>query len=352
MKLTIETKILQDLVNKAVKGAANNKYMEFTNWINIKAKDNLLTFITCDGANYFYVKHPITTDDFDIIVQVKDFASLVRLTTTKEITLTMNDGDKCLTFEGNGEYSIELPADAEFDDPLSEIELEEATATISKTLISNMITINKPSIAPTMTNPENTGYYVGDKIITTDTKRITALHENVLEKPILLTKSMVDLLNNIDDDEIDCYIINKQIIFKTDKYAIYGYSLNGIESFKITAINNLIESQIDECAVFNKENIMSALSRILIFVKNLDNTIILNFKKDYLTISTEDKQSQENVEYVQNTANEESTCKIKIDVLMSQINALNEESFAFYYGNSKYVKLTTDNITQIIALNL
>lgn len=351
MKFTIETSILQDLISKAVKGAANNKYIDFTNWVNLKCKNNVLTFITSDGSNFFYVNHPINVEDFDVVIGISQFSSLVKLTQTPEITLTIDKENNCIEFKGDGDYTIPLPVDAEFNDPLSTTELNDPTTTIDKTLVSNILSINKPSIAPTMQNPENTGYYVGDKVITTDSKRITVYHENVLENAILLTRSMVDLLSIIDDDKIDCYINKKQVIFRTDKYAIYGYTLSGIEFFKIDAINKLLEQDLDSCAVFNKADILNTLTRIMLFVTDEDNTIKLNFTDKYLTISANTK-TKESVTYIQSTNPIDFDCKIKISTLMSQINSLNEETFAFYYGNDKLVKLTTDNITQIIATTL
>lgn len=353
MKFTIETNVLQELINKASKGAANNKYIDFTNWVNIKAKDNVLTFITSDASNFFYVNHEVQVEDFDIIVEVALFNSIVNCSTTPTITLSTDENDNCLHIISNGDYTLPFPADAEFDDPLSEIELKKPTTTITKEFVNKMINVNKPSIAVTMQNPENTGYYVGDTVVTTDSKRITVLNEKVLKKPVLLQKNMVDLLSVIDEDNIDFYIDKKQIVFKTDKYTLFGYTLSGIEAFKIDAINQLCEEQIDSFVVFNKKDILDTLTRILLFVDIAnDPNIILDFSKKELTISTLNKKNKEVVAYTQSEVKDKYSCKIRINTLMSQINSLDEELFTFYIGNDKLVKLTTDSIIQIIATTL
>lgn len=350
MKLTIETSKLQTLINKSSKGAANNKYIDFTTWVNIKLKNNILTFITSDGSNFLYVReNDIQADDFDIIVPVDLFSKLVNKTTSANITLKSDD--KSLKVIGNGEHSIPLPMDAEFDDPLEDFELaEKPTKTISKSIIQQMLTINKPSIATTMQNPQNTGYYIKDKVITTDSYRITCLHEDILKEPVLLTRAMVDLLNIIEDEEIEFYLNGKVVVFKSDKYTIYGYTLSGLEQFKIDAIQGLIDMNYNSNCILNKNKILSVLDRMLLFVDvNSSSAIGLEFKEDKITVTNTNNTSYEDIEYIENNNFKSFKCLLNINTLISQLNALNKDEFVFNYGNDNIVKFTVDGITQIMA---
>ena len=51
MKLRLETIVLQEMVAKAVKGAANNKMIPITSLMAIELKDNRLVITTTDASN-------------------------------------------------------------------------------------------------------------------------------------------------------------------------------------------------------------------------------------------------------------------------------------------------------------
>ena len=52
MKFSILTKTLQDMINKVIKGAGNNKILPLTSMLDINLKEGVLSLTTTDMNNY------------------------------------------------------------------------------------------------------------------------------------------------------------------------------------------------------------------------------------------------------------------------------------------------------------
>lgn len=357
MKISIETSKFKTLINKAIKGAGKNRFIKYTNYVNIRVKNNVLTLITSDGNNFFYVNEDVTAEDFDIIVGIEKLAKLINQITaeiitleTKEVTTQEDDiAEKqyFLQITGNGEYNLELPINEEFDDPMAEFTINKAFGAVSTDIISKILTVNKPSLSQDVNKPELRGYYIHDKVITTDRYRFTVLNEKVFKKPVLITNTMMELLGVIDDEEVEIYVDQKVIVVKSDRYSIYGYALALAEEFPVDKMENLFKTEFNNLCVVDKKSIMDTLSRLSLFVDGINNSVQLDFKADYVKVSVGD--NYENVAYAEANEVTDFSCKVKINYLMSQISTLNEDKFTIKFGNERLIQMSTDSITQMLA---
>jgi len=355
MSFKIKTETLKEMVSKVVKGASNNKLIPLTQMMAVELKNNKLTLITTDKSNYLYVtQDKVDGEDFSVTIEVETFSKLIGKMTSEYIELTLKDNT--LEVKGNGKYNIELPLDENgdliaFPNPLNNTMPLPVSKTIELSTIRKILNTAKASLATTLEAPCYTGYYVGDKVLTTDTYKICSIGVNLLGEEVLISPQMMDLLDVIDNEKIDVTIEEDKIAFTTSNCIIYGYKMEGLEDYAVDAISGLLETEFESTCKINKANILSALDRIALFVGTYDNKAIrLNFTKEGIDISSKQSNGIEKVDYTESENFKSFTCFIDIDMLTSQIKANTDDIIELHYGNDKFVSLINGNITQIIAL--
>ena len=195
MNLTIKTSILQEMVAKAVKGVGNNKLIPITQMMLLELNNGKFTIITTDATNYLYVsQNNIQGENFYITVQVDTFSKLIARMTCENIELTLKEAT--LEVKGNGTYNIELPMDEnggfiKYPDPISEFSDEGAKVEeVNLSTIQAILTTIKPALATTMESPCYTGYYIGDRIIGTDSYMIASMGVDLFGEPRLISPEM------------------------------------------------------------------------------------------------------------------------------------------------------------------
>ncbi len=171
MKVTLETKILKNLVTRVMKGVGNNESMMRTCWIGIKCQDGSLSMTAWDGENYLQVfEDKVVCDDFKVTVTADKFSQLISKTTSEKVTMELKD--KYLKVKGNGDYKLELPVndEGELDNyPEMVFEIDKAkTKKIKLSAIVWAVEGNKVSLAKTPELPHLMCYYFGEQVLTTN----------------------------------------------------------------------------------------------------------------------------------------------------------------------------------------
>lgn len=358
MKFSSKTTVFQDMVGKAVRGASCNKLIPLTSFMLIELKKNQLRLITTDASNYLYIIHDgVDGDDFSVVVYAEQFAKLISKITSENVSLEL--GDKVLTVTANGSYQIELPLDENgeliaYPDPVSV--KGKASALIKLTTIKSILATNKASLAPTTDNPAYTGYYVADKVVTTDGDyMVCCLNTEVFKTPTLISSDMMNLLDIMSEDTISVYESGDILQFVTKDCIVYGHKMDCIEDYAIDTINDLIDEKFKCSCKLNKSAMLSLLDRIALFVGAYDdNLITLTFTKNGLDVSSKLSNGVETINYVDDKSKDkkfkEFTCNVDIMILMSQIKANSSDTLEVEFGNDKSIKLVNDNVIQIIAL--
>ena len=95
---------LQEMVNRAVRGAGMDKTDPITASMAIRLEAGQLTLITTDNSNTLYIKEKVTGEDFYCVVEVEKFNKLVSKLTSENVTLEVSDF--ILTIKANGTYKI------------------------------------------------------------------------------------------------------------------------------------------------------------------------------------------------------------------------------------------------------
>lgn len=354
MKLSINTPQLQALVSKSVKGASCNKMIPMTSMMAIERKDNVFTLITTDANNYMLISVPSEGDDFYVVVPAILFSQLVAKLTSETTTLSFDDGK--FTVYANGEYKIELPLDENGDfiklpTPYTDILGQKPTTKITLDAVKRILKVNKPSLATTLEVPCYTGYYAADRIISTDTYKLCGNKIDVFKTPVLIAPETMLLLDNVEDASIEVTVTDNQILFNTETCKVYGNLMSGIEDYAVDAISQLLDAPFDSSCKVVRNALMEAVDRVGLFVSDYDNhSVKLQFTKEGIEVSSPQASGAELVEYEGNKG-DEFECAVNIEMLIAQLQASVEDVVTIEYGQPNTIKIVSDEVVQVIALD-
>ena len=358
--MRIKTDLLQDMVAKVIQGASNNKLIYMSSLIGIELRDRELVLMTTDGTNNFLVRTNIEEpqQDFYSIVNAEQFSKLVGKTTKEFIEL--NNNDNYLEVKGNGTYKLPIAINEDgeiirFSETL--IDLGTAVEEINLKELQEAIKTAKASLLKTLEMPMLTGYYIGDNLITTDRQLVCKLDKKFVNSPILLSPEIADLLLIVDDsDKISLQISDTTLLFKTNKYIIYGKELQGKEDYTsgvVSAVTKLTSLEYGNSIQINKKELLDALDRMGLFVEDYDdNGIYLRFSKDNQCLEIQSKKSSGYEKLIPKGANmtENFECLVNIEMLKSQLQSLTSDLVDLYYGQKTSIQLKEGNTTLVIAL--
>lgn len=354
MKFTIGTELMKDVVARAIKGAGNNKLIPITSMMCIELREGDLTVITTDATNYLYIKEQhVAGDNFYVVVDANQFAKLVSKMTCESITMTIDEKLYTMKVKGNGNYTMELPLD-EDGEP---VKFPDAHAKCTNVVECNRSTIMailetiKPALAVTMENPQYTAYYMGDKVVATDSYKIASLAIPMFDTPRLISSEFLDLVAVMRTEKIMVNLSDTDIVFETPDCTIFGKFVDGIDDFAIEPITNLIEQEFDSHCAVPKNDLLQMLDRLSLFVGTYDkNAVDLTFTNQGLQVSSKASSGVEILPYVNSENQVDFTCAVDIQMLVNEVKAIQNDLIEIYYGDDSSIKFVDGNITIVIAL--
>lgn len=356
MKMTINTSTLQNMVAKSMKGASCNKMIPLTGLMAIELKDHLLTLITTDATNYLYVREgKVAGDDFYVVIQAEMFAKLISKMTCEKVSLTLKDNTLMVT--GNGKYSIELPLDEEgelikYPDPLVNAKFPPIDENhINLSTIKLILNTAKAALANTLEVPCYTGYYVGNKVVATDTYKICGIDIKLWGEPALISPEMMNLLDIFTEEKFVVCRNGNAMLFESMNCTVYGTLMDSIDDYQIEAIDGLLEQEFESSCKLTKSALLQLLDRLALFVSPYDkNGVYLTFTRDGLQIESKQANSVEVIPYTESNKFHDFTCCVDIEMLHSQVKANTGDAITLHYGEDSAIKITDGNVTQVIAL--
>lgn len=364
MKLTINTATFQNMVAKAVKGAGMNNDLFITQLMSISLKDNRLTLTTTDNNNYLYVRQDkVAGDDFNVVVAVDKFSKLISKLTCQEVTLEVSEGkegelDK-LTVKGNGKYVLELPYDEEgelidYPNPLENEDAEKFwnSSEVKLSTIRHILSTAKAALLVGKEDMCYSDYYVGSRVVATDTYKICGIDVKIFDEPRLISPQLMDLLDVMSSENIDIRYDEDTVIFETPEVTVYGKTDEGVKDYQIDAISSLLDEKFPSSCKIEKAPLLQMLDRLSLFVDTFDkNSVYLTFTKDGLVVSSKQNSGEEIIPYKESTDFTDYTCCLDIDLFKTQVKAYQLDIIEILYGKENSIKLTMSETTrQVIAL--
>lgn len=355
--MKIQTTKLQSLVNKAVKGAGNNNLIPITQMIELELVDKVLTLTTTDASNYLYVTEKnVDGEDFHATVDVALFNQIVSRFTSEYTRLIVTP--TTLELSANGSYILNLQMDESgnavvFPKKFSDIDITASkNYKLSSSIIPQILSVNKSALATSLEVPVYTSYYVNDKVISTNTVVICELNKKITEEPVLISRQFMDLLSVIDTETFTLGIVDNLVYVMTNNVSIWGPVMFGLEDYPIGPVTNLLdESYLYKCAV-NKNEFLSLLDRIKLFVSTYDdNTVKLEFSDKDLTVYSMRSNGVETIAYVEDKKDRlPFTCMINVTMLITQLKEMASENVLIEYGQDNAIKLVDQDVTEVLAL--
>lgn len=361
MKLTINTATFQNMVAKAVKGAGMNNDLFITQLMSISLKDNLLTLETTDNNNYLYVRQAkVAGEDFSVVVPADKFSKLISRLTCENVTLEVQSRegelDKLL-IKGNGKYVIELPYDeegelVEFVDPMSSTTDEFwSSAELQLSTVRHILSTAKAALLVGKDDMCYSDYYVGDRVVATDTYKICGIDIKIFDEPKLISPQLMDLLDVMTSENIDVRYKDDVVIFETPEVVVYGVVDEGIEDYQIDAIGSLVDEQFPSSCKIDKQALTQMLDRLSLFVDVFDkNSVYLTFTNEGLMVSSKQDSGSETIPYKESSNFKDYTCCLDIDLFKTQVKAYQSDIIEILYGKENSIKLVLGNTKQVIAL--
>ena len=264
-----------------------------------------------------------------------------------------------LEIKGNGKYVLELPYDVdgelvEFPDPIAEDDSEAWNTTTLKLSTAQLIlTTAKASLLNSndLSIPY-TGYYLSDKIVTTDSYKICGINIPVFDEPKLLSADTMALLDVFTNEDIEVKYNEDTVIFSTPNVAVYGKFMDSIDEFQIEPVSALLDEPFASSCKIDKSKLLQMLDRLSLFV-NVDdkNGVYLTFTKDGLSVSNKHDNGSELIPYIESKEFTDYTCCVDISMLTSQVKANKAAAIEIFYGKDNTIKLVDGNVKQVIALS-
>jgi DNA polymerase III sliding clamp (beta) subunit (PCNA family) len=326
-----------------------------TGLMAVELKDHLLTLITTDATNYLYVREgKVEGDDFYVVIQADMFAKLISKLTCEKVSLELKDNTLVVT--GNGKYSIELPLDEEgelikYPDPLVHFPTPDKSTNVNLSTIKLILNTAKSALADTLEVPCYTGYYVGNKVVATDTYKICGIDIKLFDVPALISPEMMSLLDIFTEEKFVAVRNDNVMVFESPNCTVYGTLMDSIEDYQIEAIDGLLEQDFESSCKVTKSALLQLLDRLALFVSPYDkNGVYLTFTKDGLQIESKQANSVEVIPYAESKNFRAFTCCVDIEMLHSQVKANTGDGITIHYGEENAIKITDGNVAQVVAL--
>ena len=350
----VNTSTLQSVVNKAVKGASNNKFSAITSLMNVVVSGGKISVTTTDCNNYLTITDTIVSgDDLSFTIGVDVFSKLVSKTSVENIKISVSDDE--IAFTGNGTYKLPIQLDVDgsaIKYPTHEINSPDFTGTIKTSVIKNIIFHNKPSLALTMEAPYLTGYLCnGENVISADSFNICSNKIPTFSKNLLVPPIVFELLSMSTGEDINYKGSENNVLFENEHIKLYSTMYDNIDDYPVDAITNILSTEYTSNCVLPKTALLSVIDRLSIFIKENDqNGLYFNFNNNGVTVESMTGSGIETIPYQGSENFKQFSCCIGVDALKKQIASHSGEAINIYYGNERMIMIKDDNVTQIISL--
>ena len=358
--LEIKTTILQDMVNKAVRGASNNKLIPLTSYMRLRVTPSAFSILTTDGMDYLEVMTDLEGygSEEDAVVLADTFTRLVRKLTGD--TVKFNLTDKYLVVECNGTYKFELLLDDEGEpvnftmpNEFDGFEGKEKVGELDRATLTRIMNSLKQSLAVDTKRPQYCSYRVGDEIIATDTALISVLNTKAFETARLVSAECMNLLDAVVEDNGVAvgYKVGDAVVYDCGHAVLYSREPNGLENFNVASIKGFADAEFPRHCTVSTQALIDTFERIALFVGAYDvGAVTLVFDESNIMISSKNTSGVESIAYETVDAGENFTCIADVNSLLAVFKAQPSEVVDLYFGDSATIKIKDGDLTTILAL--
>lgn len=358
---------LKDACSKILGAVDSNALSTITETLELYTKEQVL-YLNVTNKEYFaQVKIPIGESvDFRATVNANLFLRLISQITSESIELNVKDNN--LYLRGNGKYKLPLIYDGEELLTLPEITISNVTTSfpIKSSILHSIITYNSKEISKGgITRPVQKLYYLDNQgCITfttgacvnnfTLTNSIRILLNDRLVKLFKLFKTD-SVLFTLGYDSVSDDLIQTKVQFENDEIkltAILSSDDNLLSSVPVAAIRARASEDYDYSMVINKNEVLEAVNRLLLFTDNKISKLYSTFEfgQDSVTIWDTNKNSSELIPYEKpiTSLTDKYTAVLDLLDLKITLESCNEQYVNISFGNGQAIVLSRGSVYNII----
>lgn len=369
--MILRSEDLKDVASKILFAVDNNALSEITETLELITKDTFL-YLSVTNREYF-VKVKIDlgeTVNFHATVNANLFLKLISQITTDTVEITTNDN--VLYVKGNGDYKLPLIFDNNELLELPTIEINNVTASfmLDSDILHSILQYNSKEFNKgTISKQVQKLYYVDELGAITFTSG-ACVNSFILPQPIkmLLNAKIVKLFKLFKDTQIKFSIgydalsedvIQTKVRFESDDIvltAILSCDDSMLNSVPVAAIRNRANNLYQYSININKENLLQAINRLLLFnseykaQNNLKPYSVFEFNKDFVTIYDINKENKETLYYTNSILNIDNfyTAVLDLSDLKITLENCNEQYLVLNFGDTQSLTIARGNIINII----
>lgn len=369
--MIIRIEKLQNACKNILTAVDSNTLSTITETLELVTVDNYLYMNVTNREYFAQVKIDIgEAVDFHATVNATLFLKLISQITTD--TVELNIKDNYVVVVANGTYKIPLIFDGDKLLELPEIEIKNVTNEfeIDSDILTSILQYNsKELLKGTIARPVQRLYYVDEKGAITFTSG-ACVNSFTLpqEVKLLFNDRLVKLFKLFDGSKVKLKIgydnISEDIIQTKVSFTSPDIKLTAILScddsllskVPVSAIRGIATTEYPYSVNINKEYLLQAISRLLLFNTLSGSRDIvkpystLEFGKDFVTIYDVRKENKEIVNY-NNTVldiDEPYTAILDLPELKATLETCNEPYLNINFGNNTSIVLTRGRITNVI----
>ena len=357
--MKIKTTVLQDMINKAGKICKKDALSPITLMVQLERKGNNFIVTTTSGDASVIIRKPVEGEgeDFRAVVYAEFLTSLVNKITTEYVDMKIEGNN--LSIIGNGAYLLDICVD-DNGDVIKFPEFKEVAGDgkeIDVKKLIDAISVARSCTAINMNANELDTYYIGKKIIATNTYKV-GIVPNIPElenEDIYLPKELGNALVAIGFDKAKIKSNETTMELYNDEY-VFQATINGAkDKFPTESALSMLQLGFDYNVTLNKNELLQVLERAALFIKDYErNGISFIFRPDKLTIRSLSGAINEDLEYISKDNVEglvEVSTLLDILNLKDQLSSLTGEKVTMGFGGyDGAVRLSQDGIVEIHAV--
>ena len=222
---------------------------------------------------------------------------------------------------------------------------------IKHTTIKSIIAINKSALSDSAEGDCFCGYYLSDKVITSDENVICFNLIKVADKPMLVSRQMMDLVALSSEENIEFCEDGNFLLFDCGDIVVHGPKHAGIEEFPVEDMCAYLDTNFTSSCEITKMALQSVIDRLSLFIEPYDrNGAYFIFTKEGIKIKSKKSSIEELVHYSKSSDFAPFVCCVDISLLKPQLDSIPTDTLTISFGDKNAIKLSTGNIVYVIAL--
>lgn len=358
---------LKPICSKILFALDSSGISELTDVVQIKSEDSNVTLNVTNSEYFVTIKLPSTgINDFNATINADSFLKLIPQFTKEEVELEVVENALKVTCDGkytlpliyDNNNMLELPK-IEIDNIKNQFDIE---STVLKSILDyNSKEFNKGEIV----KPVQTLYYIDEKGAITFTSG-ACVNSFELAEPIkiLLNQKLVRLFKfftdgvikfTLGEDTLEGGAISQtKVRFETENICITAKIPSNetlLKSFPVEAIRKTSLIEYDYNFTLNKNALIRALNRLIIFDKNREAGCNLRFLNNMLQLANERcTENVETIEYENPIIGVPIVYETKLNLkdFKTTLENCTEQFVVIGFGNHISIMITRGNVATIL----